>query len=147
MRFIYFTLVLSFSVFSCKNEEKNSDNILFHFIVNEFDHENGQMDTTFKIINNSSHAFEGGNWSLHWNQFLWAVDTDSLAKGLKFERISGGDSYLKIDFDSNWNLKANDTLEFNVIQKGIMRRICMGPMGVFLVANKTQKAFDAQTKV
>ena len=28
-----------------------------------------------------------------------------------------------------------------------MRRICMGPMGVFLVDNKTQKAFDAQTKV
>ena len=147
MRFIYFSLVLSFSLFSCKNEEKNSDNILFHFIVNEFDHENGQMDTTFKIINNSSHAFEGGNWSIHWNQFLWAMDTDPLAKGLKFERISGGDSYLKIDFDSNWNLKANDTIEFNVIQKGIMRRICMGPMGVFLVDNKIQKAFDTKTKV
>jgi len=147
MRFIYLILVLSFSLFCCKSEEKNSGDISFNFIVNEFDHENSHMNTTFRLINNSNQTFEGGHWSLHWNQFLWAIDDDALAQGLKFERISGGDSYLKIDFGSGWNLKTNDTLEFNVIQKGIMRRVCMGPIGVFLVDDKTQTGYDAKTKV
>ena len=58
----------------CKAPNNNSTPI--EFIINQFDVPNNQMEIKFRITNPTQEVWEGGQWSLHWNQFIGSINKE-----------------------------------------------------------------------
>ena len=67
----------------CKAPNNNSTPI--EFIINQFDVPNNRMEIKFRITNPTQEVWEGGQWSLHWNQFIGSIKPETLPKGIDLE--------------------------------------------------------------
>ena len=127
---VYLILFLSFVLICCK--KPTHGNIQMTFTIDQFDVTNDKMNVNIIIENNSFMDLRGGAWELHWNQMKGFVQVESLAEGIDFEWINGA-HYFVLKFDKQWSLPPGESIQFSIQQKGIMDRIAMGPVGVFIV--------------
>lgn len=103
---------------------------LLEFRIEQFHPDSNFMDVRFTIKNESDRDWKGGEWSLHWNQISGVIDSASLPDGVRFQWVNGN-SYFVLYFDSLWTIKAGEERSFKAIQRGIMPRLALGPVGVF----------------
>jgi len=135
-------LGLGFATYFISNNKESA--IYLTYTINKFDIEKGQMHVRINIDNQTTTDFEPSRWSLHWNQIIGIVKPESLPAGIDFTWVNGN-SYLKLNFEEDWALKAGEQLHFDLIKDGIMSRLALGPFGAFLVQN--EKLFDVKTTV
>ena len=134
---IFFILLLSFISIGCSSTKTSSQKIHFDLSIKSFDFEKDQMEIEYLLTNNSNKDLKGGKWSLHWNQILGTPIEESLPDGISFEWVNG-QQYLILNFDENWNFDAGTYIRFQGIQKGLINREVMGPMGAFIVNNENE---------
>ena len=127
---VYLILFLSFVLICCK--KPTHGNIQMTYTIDQFDVTNDKMNVNIIIENNSFMDLKGGAWELHWNQMKGFVQVESLAEGIDFEWINGA-HYFVLKFDKQWSLPQGESIQFSIHQQGIMDRIAMGPVGVFIV--------------
>ncbi|MAS68023.1 MAG: hypothetical protein CMC43_01635 [Flavobacteriaceae bacterium] len=135
-------LSLGLTAYFISNNKESA--IYLTYTINKFDTEKGQMHVRINIDNQTTTDFEPSRWSLHWNQIIGIVKPESLPAGIDFTWVNGN-SYLKLNFEEDWALKAGEQLHFDLIKDGIMSRLALGPFGAFLVQN--EKLFDVKTTV
>lgn len=134
---LFFILLLGFISIECSSPKTSSQKIHFDFTIKAFDFEKDQMEIEYLLTNNSNKNLKGGQWSLHWNQILGTPIEESLPEGISSEWVNG-QQYLILKFDENWNFDAGTSLRFLGIQKGVINREVMGPMGAFIVNNENE---------
>ena len=134
---IFFILLLSFISIGCSSSKTSNQKIHFDLSIKAFDFEKDQMEIEYLLTNNSNKDLKGGKWSLHWNQILGTPIEESLPDGISFEWVNG-QQYLILNFDENWNFDAGTLIRFQGIQKGLINREVMGPMGAFIVNNENE---------
>ncbi len=130
---VYLILFLILVVVGCKN--RSQEKIQMIYTIQQFDLTNDKMNVKVTIENSSLKDLKGGSWELHWNQMKGFVQAESLAEGIDFEWVNGA-HYFVLKFDKQWNLPPGKSIQFSFQQKGIMDRIAMGPVGVFIVQNE-----------
>ena len=86
------------------------------------------MEVTFELINNSNEIWEEGKWELNWNQFSGNLDKKSLPDGIKIIPTKNI-QYYRLSFGPSFSISPGEKFSFSAIQKGIMRRLVMGPVG------------------
>lgn len=128
----YYLVFLSILFWSCN--QSTEDSLKLQYVIQSIDVDQEKMNVEMKLINTSSRPLVNNFWELHWNQMKGKIIESSLPEGIRYTHING-DNYMKLQFDSRWIIKSNDTLSFELQQEGIMDRLAMGPMGVFVVAN------------
>ena len=139
--FAFLTLLLCIG---CQSTKTNNTPILF--TVDSFDIPNNKMDVTFSITNPTDKIWEGGKWSLHWNQIYGSVLTESLPEEITYTSVNG-QQYLIFNFGESYSLKPGEELNFSVIQTGIMSRLVMGPQGFFIHNAKTNSTLDLESTI
>ena len=139
---VHLILFLTLVVMGCKN--RYQEKIQMIYTIDQFDYANDTMNVIVTIENNSLLDLKGGEWELHWNQMKGFVQAKSLAEGIDFEWVNGA-HYFILRFDKNWNIPPGETLQFSMQQRGIMDRIAMGPVGVFIV--QKEQAVEVATQV
>ena len=139
---VHLILFLTLVVMGCKN--RYQEKIQMIYTIDQFDYFNDTMNVIVTIENNSLLDLKGGEWELHWNQMKGFVQAKSLAEGIDFEWVNGA-HYFILRFDKNWNIPPGETLQFSMQQRGIMDRIAMGPVGVFIV--QKEQAVEVATQV
>ncbi len=127
---VYLILFLSFVLICCKKPTHGK--IQMTYTIDQFDVTNDKMNVNIIIENNSFMDLRGGAWELHWNQMKGFVQVESLPEGIDFEWINGA-HYFVLKFDKQWSLPLGKSIQFSIQQQGIMDRIAMGPVGVFIV--------------
>ena len=120
-------------VVGCEN--RSQEKIQMTYTIQQFDLANDKMNVKVTIENNSLKDLKGGAWELHWNQMKGFVQAEDLAEGIDFEWVNGA-HYFVLKFDTKWNLPPGKSIQFSMQQQGIMDRIAMGPVGVFIVQNE-----------
>jgi hexosaminidase len=128
----YTVIVIVFLLCSCNRTSEGK--LELHYVIQSIDTVQERMNVTFELINHSSTAFEDASWELHWNQMKGRIVASSLPDGIQYTHING-DNYMKLQFDSRWALRPKDTLIFELQQQGVMDRLAMGPIGVFIAQN------------
>ena len=128
----YAVIIIIFLLYSCNRTSEGK--VELHYVIRSIDTVKERMNVTFELINHSSTAFEDASWELHWNQMKGRIIASSLPDGIQYTHING-DNYMKLQFDSHWALSPNDTLIFELQQQGVMDRLAMGPVGVFIAQN------------
>ena len=118
----------------CSCNRTSEGKLELHYVIRSIDTVQERMNVTFELINHSSTAFEDASWELHWNQMKGRIVASSLPDGIQYTHING-DNYMKLQFDSRWALRPKDTLIFELQQQGVMDRLAMGPIGVFIAQN------------
>ena len=141
-----FLLLVFISTFliQCKPKEKKTSKIQFH--INNFDFNNDQMEVTFELVNNSNQIWEEGKWELNWNQFSGDIDKKSLPNGIKLIPTKNI-QYYRLSFGDSFSISPGDKFSFSAIQKGIMKRLVMGPVGFFVHDQKNGKFHDLESKI
>ena len=141
-----FLLLVFISAFliQCKPKEKEKSKIQFH--INNFDFNNDQMEVTFELVNNSNQIWEEGKWELNWNQFSGDIDKKSLPNGIKLIPTKNI-QYYRLSFGDSFSISPGDKFSFSAIQKGIMKRLVMGPVGFFVHDQKNGKFHDLESKI
>ena len=141
-----FLLLVFISAFliQCKPKEKETSKIQFH--INNFDFNNDQMEVTFELVNNSNQIWEEGKWELNWNQFSGDIDKKSLPNGIKLIPTKNI-QYYRLSFGDSFSISPGDKFSFSAIQKGIMKRLVMGPVGFFVHDQKNGKFHDLESKI
>ena len=141
-----FLLLVFISTFliQCKPKEKKTSKIQFH--INNFDFNNNQMEVTFELVNNSNQIWEEGKWELNWNQFSGDIDKKSLPNGIKLIPTKNI-QYYRLSFGDSFSISPGDKFSFSAIQKGIMKRLVMGPVGFFVHDQKNGKFHDLESKI
>ena len=141
-----FLLLVFISTFliQCKPKEKETSKIQFH--INNFDFNNDQMEVTFELVNNSNQIWEEGKWELNWNQFSGDIDKKSLPNGIKLIPTKNI-QYYRLSFGDSFSISPGDKFSFSAIQKGIMKRLVMGPVGFFVHDQKNSKFHDLESKI
>ena len=61
------------------NVEKKLD---VTYTINAFDLDKNQMEVSFELTNSSDSIWNGGDWTLHWNQFSGSLQQESLPEGI-----------------------------------------------------------------
>ena len=133
---------LPFFLLSCQAKPEEQGIVLNYRIV-QFDTQQDQMQVELSITNHSDLSIASSEWELHWNQMKGEIISSSLPQGVSFERING--DYYRLQFSDDYSLKSGETLKLNCLQSGIMDRLAMGPVGVFIVHN--EKGYDLQTNI
>jgi len=144
MKQIFLAFLALWLCVECQSPKINKTPILF--TVNSFDVPNNKMDVTFSITNPTNKIWEGGQWSLHWNQIYGSVITESLPKEITYTSVNG-QQYLIFDFGESHSLKPGEELHFSVTQTGIMSRLVMGPQGFFIHNAKTNSTLDLESSI
>ena len=116
------------------------------FSINTFDVPNNQMEITIEITNTSEEVWEGGQWSLHWNQFSGAIQAESLPEDIRILPTKNR-QYWQLEFGPSHTLKPGASLRFSILQTGIIRRLVMGPLGFFVHSNTSGKNYDLERVV
>ena len=137
-----FAIALITILFSCSTQPTTIDPPV-KFTVNAFDVPNGVMEVSFAIKNPSQETWEGGQWTLHWNQFSGKIQPESLPEGMSLAPTKNS-QYWIVSMGENHSLSPGETLEFTVRQSGIMERIVMGPIGFFVHHSKTDQLYDLE---
>ena len=132
----YFTLLL---LLQCQSPLEETNPLVFK--VNIFDVPKNQMEVLFSIHNSTPEVWEGGAWSLHWNQFFGSIKPESLPEGISIKPTQNS-QYWVLNFGEEYSLNPGEQLEFSVLQSGIMTRLVMGPVGFFVHNAKTGHNFD-----
>ena len=141
----YFLTSLAFILLiQCQIPKKNYPDL--KFIINNFDIANNQMEVSFELTNNTKNTWQGGKWSLHWNQFSGSLQQSTLPKGIKIIPTKNS-QYWQLNFDSSFTLKPGASLKFSAIQKGIMRRLVMGPVGFFIHDSNHNQLHDLSSDI
>tara|TARA_B100001093_G_scaffold333426_1_gene318388 strand:- start:10337 stop:12841 length:2505 start_codon:yes stop_codon:yes gene_type:complete len=135
-------LATALILLSCQNEQQQKG-IFLNYRIEHFDTQNDQMRVELSITNHSDLSIKSSTWELHWNQMKGEIIPSSLPQGVSFERING--DYFRLKFSDDYSLKLGETLKLKCIQSGVMDRLAMGPLGVFIVHD--EKAFDLQTSI
>ena len=104
------------------------------FTIDHFDVLNNQMEITIEITNPTDEVWEGGQWSLHWNQFSGVLKPESLPEDIRILPTKNR-QYWQLEFGSSHTLNPGASLRFSVTQSDIMRRLVMGPLGFFVHSN------------
>tara|TARA_B100000963_G_scaffold160729_1_gene139870 strand:- start:10884 stop:13388 length:2505 start_codon:yes stop_codon:yes gene_type:complete len=141
--FLLLVFISSFLI-QCKPKEKETSKIQFH--INNFDFDNDQMEVTFELVNNSNQIWEAGKWELNWNQFSGDIDKKSLPNGIKLIPTKNI-QYYRLSFGDSFSISPGDKFSFSAIQKGIMKRLVMGPVGFFVYDQKNSKFHDLESKI
>lgn len=136
--------IVFFLLIQCHSPKKEITPVLFN--INHFDVPNNQMEVTFSITNPTQEIWEGGEWSLHWNQFSGNIQPESLPEGMNLEPTKNN-QYWILSFDSPHTLTPGATLEFSVIESGIMNRLVMGPIGFFVHLAQNDQLFDLESRI
>ena len=131
-----FTFLL---LLQCQSPIEETNPLVFK--VNTFDVPNNQMEVLFNIQNQTQEVWEGGAWSLHWNQFFGSIKPESLPEGMSIKPTQNS-QYWVLNFGEEYSLNPGEQLEFSVLQSGIMTRLVMGPVGFFVHNAKTDHSFD-----
>jgi len=130
---------------SCNAPKNNPEGIQFDFTIKSFALEDNQMEVNYKLTNGTNLRLKGGQWALHWNQIIGTPVPESLPEGVSFEWVNG-QLYLILSFGENWTLNPGESLSFGGLQKGIINREVMGPLGAFIVYDNGQ-VIDLDTKL
>ncbi len=138
---VYLILFLSLVLMRCKKPSQGK--IQMTYTIEQFDLANDEMNVNVIIENNSLMDLKGGAWELHWNQMKGFVQAESLAEGIDFEWINGA-HYFVLKFGKQWKLPPGESIQFSMQQQGIMDRIAMGPVGVFIVQEQQTTTVAAQ---
>ena len=144
MKNFLFLVFISTFLIQCKPKEKKTSKIQFH--INNFDFNNDQMEVTFELVNNSNQIWEEGKWELNWNQFSGDIDKKSLPNGIKLIPTKNI-QYYRLSFGDSFSISPGDKFSFSAIQKGIMKRLVMGPVGFFVHDQKNGKFHDLESKI
>ena len=144
MKNFLFLVFISTFLIQCKPKEKKTSKIQFH--INNFDFNNNQMEVTFELVNNSNQIWEEGKWELNWNQFSGDIDKKSLPNGIKLIPTKNI-QYYRLSFGDSFSISPGDKFSFSAIQKGIMKRLVMGPVGFFVHDQKNSKFHDLESKI
>ncbi len=144
MKNFLFLVFISTFLIQCKPKEKKTSKIQFH--INNFDFNNNQMEVTFELVNNSNQIWEEGKWELNWNQFSGDIDKKSLPNGIKLIPTKNI-QYYRLSFGDSFSISPGDKFSFSAIQKGIMNRLVMGPVGFFVHDQKNGKFHDLESKI
>ena len=139
---VYLILFITLVVVGCKN--RSQEKIQMTYSIEQFDHAKDEMNVKVTIENNSLMDLKGEEWELHWNQMKGFVKAKSLAEGIKFEWVNGA-HYFVLKFDKQWKLPPGESIQFSMQQQGIMDRIAMGPVGVFIV--QKEQTVEVATQV
>ena len=123
----------------CQSPIEETNSLVFK--VNTFDVPNNQMEVLFSIQNQTPEVWEGGAWSLHWNQFFGSIKPKSLPEGISIKSTQNS-QYWVLNFGEEYSLNPGEQLEFSALQYGIMTRLVMGPVGFFVHNTKTGHNFD-----
>ena len=144
MKNFVYLLILNVLFIQCQTPYENESKIIFK--INEFDFDNNQMDVSFEIFNNSKNIWKGGNWSLHWNQFSGSLLQSSLPEDVKIIPTKNS-QYWQIHFGSSFTIKPGESLKLSAIQKGVMRRLVMGPVGFFVHNSNGNYLYDLENQI
>ncbi len=145
MRTFLYSILAFILLIQCKvpNVDNNPD---IRYIINAFDVEKNKMEVTFELINSSDRIWNGGDWTLHWNQFSGSIQQESLPEGIDI--ISTKNSqYWQLQFGSSFSLKPGGKLKFSAVQKGIMSRLVMGPIGFFVHLSNSNQLYDLNSQI
>ena len=140
---VYLILFLSLILMRCKKPSQGM--IQMTYTIEQFDLAKDEMNVNVIIENNSLMDLKGGAWELHWNQMKGFVKAQSLAEGIDFEWINGA-HYFVLKFGKQWKLPPGESIQFSMQQQGIMDRIAMGPVGVFIVQEQQTTAVATQVQ-
>ncbi len=144
MKNFVYLLILNVLFIQCQKPHKYESRVIFK--VHKFDLDNDQMEVSFEIFNNSESTWKGGHWSLHWNQFSGSLLQSSLPKDVKIIPTKNS-QYWQIHFGSSFTIKPGESLKLSAIQKGIMRRLVMGPIGFFVHNSKGNRLYDLDDQI
>jgi len=134
--------MFSFFLFSCSETDKNSFSLVFD--IKKVDTENNTSVINFVLSNNSNYSIHSKNWSIFWSQMYGDIDNNSLPEGVTFESING--DYRKLNFE-DFKLKKNSSIEFEFLMNGFWERLVLGPQGVFIRDDLTDKTYDVDTEI
>ena len=140
---VYLILFLSLLLIHCKKPSQGR--IQMTYTIEQFDLAKDEMNVNVIIENNSLMDLKGGAWELHWNQMKGFVQVESLAEGIDFEWINGA-HYFVLNFGKQWKLPPGESIQFSMQQQGIMDRIAMGPVGVFIVQEEQTTSVATQVE-
>ncbi len=84
-----------------------------------------------------------GQWTLHWNQFSGSVLQESLPEGIQILPTKNS-QYWQLEFGPNYTLEPGEKLSFKAVQKGIMKRLVMGPIGFFVHHKMSDQSYDLE---
>ena len=139
-----FSILIYILIIQCQvPKEKNID---IKFTIDVFDVAKNQMEVTFELTNSSDEIWKGGDWSLHWNQFSGSLQQSTLPEGIEIIPTKNS-QYWQLNFDSSFTLKPGSSLKFSGIQKGIMRRLVMGPVGFFIHNSNNNQLHDLNSEI
>ena len=97
-----FTFLL---LLQCQSPIKEANPLVFK--VNTFDVPNNQMEVLFSIQNQTQEVWEGGAWSLHWNQFFGFIKPESLPGGMSIKPTQNS-QYWILNFGEEYSLNPGD---------------------------------------
>jgi len=135
---LLFTLSL-FILLGCQSSLKETPPLVFQ--IKTFDVPNNQMQVQFSLYNPTEEVWEGGQWSLHWNQFSGSIKPESLPSGMSVQPTKNS-QYWMLNFGADYSLKPGERMKFSLTQSGIMTRLVMGPVGFFVHNAKTGNTYD-----
>ena len=145
MRTFLFAVLTIIFLIQCEGQNVDN-NPEIKYIIKAFDVEKNQMEVSFELTNSSDTVWNGGDWTLHWNQFSGSLQQESLPEGIDII-VTKNSQYWQLQFGSSFSLKPGDKLKFSGIQKGIMRRLVMGPIGFFVNLSSSNQLFDMESEI
>ena len=99
--FLYALLTVIFLI-QCEGQNVDN-NPEIKYIINAFDVEKNQMEVSFELTNSSDTVWNGGDWSLHWNQFSGSLQQESLPEGIDIITTKNS-QYWQLEFGSSFSL-------------------------------------------
>ena len=133
-----------FVITACQKPKENTSQL--QFTIDAFDVAQDQMEVTFEVTNPSEDVWQGGEWTLHWNQFSGVLQQESLPEGIHIVPTKNS-QYWQLHFGSSYSLNPGETLKFSALQTGIMPRLVMGPIGFFVHNASQDKLYDLESKI
>lgn len=143
MKFKYLSLLcLTLGIWQCSTPTKSEYPAVL-FTINSFDVPNSKMEVSFTVKNPTQETWQGGQWTLHWNQFSGKIIPESLPEGIRLLPTKNS-QYWILSMGENHSLAPGETLQFSLVQTGIMERIVMGPIGFFVHHSQSNQLYDLE---
>ena len=133
-----------FVITACQKPKENTSQL--QFTIDAFDVAQDQMEVTFEVTNPSEDVWQGGQWTLHWNQFSGVLQQERLPEGIHIVPTKNS-QYWQLHFGSSYSLNPGETLKFSALQTGIMPRLVMGPIGFFVHNASQEKLYDLESQI
>jgi len=144
MKTHFIALVVVLILTQCNTPKNSTSNL--HFTIDSFDVQNNQMQVTFEVTNNSEELWQGGQWTLHWNQFSGSILPESLPEGIQILPTKNS-QYCQLQFGPDYSVKPGETIKFSATQGGIMSRLVLGPIGFFVHHQASDQLYDLESAI